>query len=126
MAAGLYGPDIAVIAAWGVVLGHVFPVWLKFNGGKGMATAIGVLIGLAPLLGLYACLTWLAVAIILRYSSLATLVSIGLAPVYAHLMGAFQLAEAIAVLTVLVWIRHHANIRRLLAGKETKIGAKDA
>ena len=78
-----FGPDIAVIAAWGAVLGHLFPIWLSFKGGKGGATALGVGISLVPVLGLYAGLTWLAVAILLRYSSLATLITIAVAPVYA-------------------------------------------
>lgn len=119
-----FGPDLAVIAAWGAVLGHLFPVWLKFKGGKGGATALGVGIGLAPILSLYAALTWLVVAFSLRYSSLATLLAIATAPVYAWIMGYHQIAEAFIPLALLVWIKHHANIRRLLKGEETKIGAK--
>ena len=75
-----FGPDLAIIAAWGAVLGHLFSVWLKLKGGKGGATALGVGIGLVPILALYAGLTWLAVAILLRYSSLATLLAIAAAP----------------------------------------------
>ena len=89
-----FGPDLAIIAAWGAVLGHLFPVWLKFKGGKGGATALGVGIGLVPILALYAGLTWLAVAILLRYSSLATLLAIAAAPIYAWLLGYHQIAEA--------------------------------
>lgn len=121
-----FGPDLAVIAAWGAVLGHLFPVWLKFRGGKGGATALGVGIGLAPILALYGGLTWLAVAILLRYSSLATLLAIASAPVYAWMMGHHQIAEALIPVVILVWAKHHANIRRLLTGQEPKIVLKSA
>ena len=121
-----FGPDLAIIAAWGAVLGHLFPVWLKFQGGKGGATALGVGIGLVPLLAFYAGLTWLAVAILLRYSSLATLLTIAAAPVYAWLLGYHQIAEAFVPIALLIWLKHHANIRRLLAGEESKIKLKSA
>ncbi len=121
-----FGPDLAIIAAWGAVLGHLFPVWLKFQGGKGGATALGVGIGLVPLLAFYAGLTWLAVAILLRYSSLATLLAIAAAPIYAWLLGYHQIAEAFVPIALLIWLKHHANIRRLLAGEESKIKLKSA
>lgn len=121
-----FGPDLAVIAAWGAVLGHLFPVWLKFKGGKGGATALGVGIGLVPILSLYAALTWLAVAFSLRFSSLATLIAIASAPVYAWMMGYYQIAEAFIPLVLLIWFKHRANIHRLLTGQEPKIGAKSA
>ncbi len=119
-----FGPDLAIIAAWGAVFGHLFPVWLKFKGGKGGATALGVGIGLVPILALYAGLTWLAVAILLRYSSLATLLAIAAAPIYAWLLGYHQIAEAFVPIALLIWLKHHANIRRLLAGEESKIKLK--
>ena len=121
-----FGPDLAIIAAWGAVLGHLFPVWLKFKGGKGGATALGVGIGLVPILALYAGLTWLAVAILLRYSSLATLLAIAVAPIYAWLLGYHQIAEAFVPIALLIWLKHHGNIRRLLAGEESKIKLKSA
>ena len=121
-----FGPDLAIIAAWGAVLGHLFPVWLKFKGGKGGATALGVGIGLVPILALYAGLTWLAVAILLRYSSLATLLAIAATPIYAWLLGYHQIAEAFVPIALLIWLKHHANIRRLLAGEESKIKLKSA
>ena len=121
-----FGPDLAIIAAWGAVLGHLFPVWLRFKGGKGGATALGVGIGLVPILALYAGLTWLAVAILLRYSSLATLLAIAAAPIYAWLLGYHQIAEAFVPIALLIWLKHHANIRRLLAGEESKIKLKSA
>lgn len=121
-----FGPDLAIIAAWGAVLGHLFPVWLKFKGGKGGATALGIGIGLVPILALYAGLTWLAVAVLLRYSSLATLLAIAAAPIYAWLLGYHQIAEAFVPIALLIWLKHHANIRRLLAGEESKIKLKSA
>ena len=124
VAAAYAGPDLAVISAWGSVLGHLFPVWLKFKGGKGVATTLGALFGFAPLLGVYACLTWLLVAFAARYSSVSGLLAVALAPVYAWYMELFQIAEASIPLAVFVWARHHANIRRLLKGEEPKIGAK--
>ena len=121
-----FGPDLAIIAAWGAVLGHLFPVWLKFKGGKGGATALGVGIGLVPILALYAGLTWLGVAILLRYSSLATLLAIAATPIYAWLLDYHQIAEAFVPIALLIWLKHHGNIRRLLAGEETKIKLKSA
>jgi glycerol-3-phosphate acyltransferase PlsY len=118
------GPDLAVISAWGSVLGHLFPVWLKFKGGKGVATSLGALFGFAPLLGIYACLTWLSIAFTLRYSSLSGLLAVALTPIYAWYLELFQVAEASILLAILVWARHHTNIRRLLKGEEPKIGAK--
>jgi len=120
------GPDMAVIAAVTAVIGHIFPVWLKFNGGKGMATALGVLLGLSWPVGLAACATWAATAAIFRYSSLATLVAIAAAPAYAVYLADRQRAEAALFIALLVWLRHHQNIRRLLKREEPKIGARRA
>ncbi len=123
--AGLWGPDPQLTAALGAVLGHIFPLWLRFRGGKGMATVLGVLLALAWQAGLAACATWLLVAGLLRYSSLATLLSVAAAPLYIWLFTRdLQLVELIAVLAAVVWIRHRANITRLLKGEEPKIGAK--
>ncbi len=123
--AGLWGPDMQLAAALGAVLGHLFPVWLSFKGGKGMATALGVLLGLAWPVGVAACATWLAVAAVFRFSSLAALISIAAAPAYAWLlMRDLQLVQLAAVVALLVWWRHHANIRRLLRGEEPRIGRK--
>jgi glycerol-3-phosphate acyltransferase PlsY len=114
----------ALIAGIAAVVGHNFPVWLKFKGGKGVATTLGTMIAAAPLVGVLACATWLVVAGIFRYSSLAALVALALAPAYALYFGKTDVAAAFAVLAVLVWYRHHANIARLLKGEEPKIGAK--
>ncbi len=120
----MYGPDMAVLAGGGAFIGHLFPVWLRFRGGKGMATFLGVLLAANWLAGVLCCLTWLAVAAVLRYSSLATLVAALAGPGYAYWLGNWQIMELAAFMTVLVFIRHHQNIRRLLAGTESRIGAK--
>jgi len=120
----LLGPDIAVLAGGGAILGHCFPVWLKFRGGKGVATALGTLLAAAPWAGLAACATWLAVAAVTRYSSLAALTALVLAPVYAHFLGDPQMVWLAAFIAGVVVIRHAGNIRRLLAGQESKIGKK--
>ncbi|HEX6978058.1 MAG TPA: glycerol-3-phosphate 1-O-acyltransferase PlsY [Alphaproteobacteria bacterium] len=130
-----WGPDMALMAGYGAVLGHLFPVWLKFKGGKGVATTLGALLAIHFPTGLAACLTWLAVAALFRYSSLAALIAVAAAPLYALYLpllwapgsvalGDPQVAEFAAIIAVLVWIKHHGNIRRLLAGTEPKIGQK--
>jgi acyl phosphate:glycerol-3-phosphate acyltransferase len=126
--AGTWGPDMAVIAGGAAFLGHLFPVWLKFNGGKGMATFLGTLLALHWPAGLLACATWLAVAYLFKYSSLATLTAAALSPLYAFfipagMIPAWQRMEVIAAMAVLVFIRHHANIRRLASRTEPRIGA---
>jgi acyl phosphate:glycerol-3-phosphate acyltransferase len=123
--AKMWGPDVALVAAFGAVLGHLFPVWLAFRGGKGVATTLGVLLALSPLLGAASCLAWLLVALVFRYSSLAALVAVAAAPVVAwFLLADLQMVQLTGALAVLVWLRHHENIRRLLTGQESKIGRK--
>ena len=122
--AGLLGPDMAVLAGGGAFLGHLFPVWLKFRGGKGVATALGILIAACWEAGLLACLTWLAVATAFRYSSLAALVSLAVAPAYMWYLADLQRTELAAFLAVLVFVRHHTNIRRLLKREESRIKLK--
>lgn len=112
------------LAGVGAFLGHLFPVWLGFKGGKGVATYIGVLLGLFwPAVLIFAG-AWLAVAYFSRYSSLAALVATVVIPVSLWGLGENILAAMFALLTVIVWMKHHANIRRLLAGTEGKIGRK--
>ncbi len=115
---------LALVTGAAAVIGHNFPVWLKFKGGKGVATTFGLMIAAAPVVGVMACLTWVVVAAIFRISSLAALVGLALAPVYAFFMGRFDEAIAFAALGLLGWLRHHANLRRLIKGEEPRIGAK--
>ena len=120
-----WGMDPSVAAAAGAVLGHLFPVWLGFKGGKGVATALGVLLALSWKAGALACLTWLCVAALFRYSSLAALAALAAAPLYIHyLQGGRRQVQFAAALAVVVWARHWENIARLFAGTEPKIGAQ--
>jgi acyl phosphate:glycerol-3-phosphate acyltransferase len=120
-----WGFDVALVAGLGALLGHLFPVWLKFKGGKGVATALGIFLGLHWQVGLACCATWLVVAILFRYSSLASLVAIAAAPAYAwYIAGDPQMTQLAFVVVILVWTNHHENIRRLLKGTESKIGQK--
>jgi glycerol-3-phosphate acyltransferase PlsY len=120
----LVGEDGAGVAALCAMLGHLYPVFLKFKGGKGVATFLGTLLALSLPVGLAACATWLLVAIVTRYSSLSALVAALLAPIYTiafyHLHGAIL----VAVLSALIFYKHRENITRLRAGEETKIGKK--
>ena len=119
------GPDFAVVAAVTVVLGHMFPVWLKFRGGKGVATGAGVLLGLAWLPFLICCGIWLLVVLLTRISSLGGIASAIAAPVAMwFVLHDMQYAQATGLIVVLILIRHHANIARLLKGQEPRIGRK--
>jgi len=123
--AGYYlGPDAALIAGLGALVGHLFSVWLKFRGGKGVATYIGVLLGLTWPAALIFGAIWLVVAALFRYSSLAALVASALTPLGLLAFDKPKAAALFFVMTILVWIMHRANIRRLLNGSEGKIGAK--
>jgi acyl phosphate:glycerol-3-phosphate acyltransferase len=115
------GADAALVAAGCVVIGHMFPVWLGFRGGKGVAPALGVLLGLAWLVALGAALVWLATALMLRYSSLAALVAAVAAAIFAPFVADRATAAVIAGIALLIVLRHHANIRRLIAGTESRI-----
>jgi len=118
-------PAYAILAAgFGAFLGHLFPVWLKFKGGKGVATYIGVLLGLYWPAMLIFCAIWLVVAFLTRYSSLSALIASALTPATLYLLGQPHIAMLFLVLTVILWIMHRANIARLLSGQEGKIGAK--
>jgi glycerol-3-phosphate acyltransferase PlsY len=125
LVAGLaWGPGAAMLAAFGAFIGHLFPVWLKFRGGKGVATYIGVLLGLFWPAALIFCAIWLIVAFATRYSSLSALIASLVAPLVLWWFGHTQLAALFAVLTLLLWFAHRENIRRLLGSSESKIGAK--
>ena len=118
------GPNAAMLAALGAFLGHLFPVWLKVKGGKGVATYIGVLIGLFWPAAIVFCVMWLAVAFATRYSSLAALVSAFVTPLFLWWFGHPALASLMVVMTLLMFYAHRENIKRLQAGTENKIGAK--
>jgi glycerol-3-phosphate acyltransferase PlsY len=120
----LYGQDLAVLAALGAVLGHVFPVWLRFKGGKGVATFLGVLIALSWPVALAFCGIFLAIAGLSRYASLASMVACIATPALLWWLGDRQEAILFALLAALVVVMHHANIRRLIAGTEGRIGVK--
>jgi len=118
----IFGRHAALCAALGAFLGHLFPLWLGFKGGKGVATYIGLLLGLAWPAALFFGAIWLAVAALTRYSSLAALTASVLTPFFLWWWGARLEAEFFALLTVLLWIMHRANIARLARGSESKIG----
>lgn len=119
----LWGRDAALAAAAGSLSGHIFPLWLKFKGGKGVATAMGTLLALNWLVGLLACATWIVVGFLFRYSSLAALAAMAAAPLYALWRDDPSMAAYAALGAILVWLRHADNIRRLFSGEETKINA---
>lgn len=124
------GDGTVALVALAAFLGHLYPVFFHFKGGKGVATALGVLLGVSGWLGLFVALTWLAVAALFRYSSLAALVASVLAPVYYVLLSGLlwyaetPIAVAIGVMAALLLWRHSGNISRLMAGQESKIGSK--
>ncbi|MEP9388145.1 glycerol-3-phosphate 1-O-acyltransferase PlsY [Mesorhizobium sp. KR9-304] len=122
--AGVYGAEPAIAAGLGAFLGHLFPVWLGFKGGKGVATYIGVLAGLMWQAALLFCAVWVVVAFALRYSSLSALTACVVTPLALWFMGRIDLAILFAGLSVIVFIKHRANIARLIAGTEGRIGAK--
>ncbi|WP_156369127.1 glycerol-3-phosphate 1-O-acyltransferase PlsY [Aureimonas sp. Leaf324] len=119
-----WGAPAAAVAGFGAFIGHLFPVWLGFRGGKGVATYIGVLLGFAPIGVLVFAAVWLGAAKIWKFSSLAALLATLVVPVVYLVLGNTMAAGLTAVLTVLVYIKHAPNIRRLLSGTESKIGSK--
>jgi glycerol-3-phosphate acyltransferase PlsY len=118
----LYDQDTALLAGLAAVLGHLFPIWLRFKGGKGVATGLGVLVAAAWPIGLAACAVWLLVAGLARVSSLASLAAFSFAPFAALVLEEFGVVKLSFTIAVLVFVRHQANIRRLLAGTEPRIG----
>jgi glycerol-3-phosphate acyltransferase PlsY len=124
LARHLIGEDAAQIAGFAAFLGHCYPVFLGFRGGKGVATFLGTLLALAWPLGLAACATWAVVAAASRISSLAALVAAALSPLWAQMLGLPQITGLAVALAMLIALRHQANIARLLAGTEPRIGKK--
>src|SRR6266481_4550517 len=122
--AGYYGgPNAAMLAAFGAFLGHLYPVWLNFRGGKGVATYIGVLIGLFWPAAVVFCVMWLATAFTTRYSSLSALIAAFVTPLFLWWFGHPALASQFVVMTMLLFWKHSENIKRLQAGTEGRIGA---
>lgn len=121
-----FGELPAMAAATGAFTGHVFPVWLGFKGGKGLATFIGILFALNVPVALIVCATWILVALVTQISSLSALVAAVASPIYMLFFGSWQYAVGAALLAALIFVTHRDNIRRLIAGQEPRIGAKKA
>lgn len=124
LAGAALGPDAAQVAGLAAFLGHLYPVWLRFHGGKGVATFIGVTLALAWPVGLSICAIWLVVFAGTRISSLSALAAAGMSVFVAFLLGRFDMVALLLLLTLLIFIKHRANIARLRAGLEPKFGAK--
>ncbi len=121
-----WGPDAAVLGGVGAILGHIFPIWLGFRGGKGVATYVGVLIGLAWPAALAFCAVWFATALATRYSSLAALVASAVTPCVLAWLGEWRFAGVFLLLAALLFWQHRSNIERLSKGEETRIGESKA
>ena len=121
-----FGSDAAQVAGVSAFLGHLFPVWLRFKGGKGVATFLGALLGLSLFAGAAACATWLCLAFLTRFSSVASLSAALTGPLWLWVFGSADAIAATAFMSVLVWIRHASNIRRLIDGKESKLSLRSS
>ncbi|MFC5385564.1 glycerol-3-phosphate 1-O-acyltransferase PlsY [Aquamicrobium segne] len=119
-----YAPDLALWAGFAAFIGHLFPLWLGFKGGKGVATYLGVLTGLSWQVALIFAAVWLLFAILFRYSSLAALCAASATPLALWLLDLPQLAGLFVLMSLILFLKHHANIKRLAAGTEGRIGAK--
>lgn len=119
-----FGPDMAVVCSFGALIGHLFPVWLRFRGGKGVATALGLVMFLSWPIAVCSLVTWIIIAAVTRYSSLSALMASALCPVLAWYFSTPQITEFYLIMTLLIWFRHWGNIRRLLSGNESKIGTR--
>ncbi|QLF70138.1 glycerol-3-phosphate 1-O-acyltransferase PlsY [Peteryoungia desertarenae] len=120
----VFGENAGLLAGFAAFIGHLFPIWLGFKGGKGVATYIGMLLGVAPLMVLVFALAWLSVAFITRYSSLSALVATLAIPIVLWILGVEEAALITSAMTAITFWRHKANIERLIAGTESKIGKK--
>ncbi|WP_416796239.1 glycerol-3-phosphate 1-O-acyltransferase PlsY [Ciceribacter azotifigens] len=123
-AQAVFGANAGLLAGFAAFIGHLFPVWLGFKGGKGVATYIGTLLGVMPLMVAVFAVVWLSIAVITRYSSLSALIATLVIPVVLWITGAEEAAIVTAIMTVVSWWRHKANIERLIAGTESRIGQK--
>ncbi|MGV6850200.1 MAG: glycerol-3-phosphate 1-O-acyltransferase PlsY [Marinibacterium sp.] len=122
LARSLAGPDVAQIAGLAAFMGHCYPVWLGFKGGKGVATFLGVWLALAPPIGLAACASWIAVAVLTRISSAGAMAAAALSPVWVLVFGRTETLTLSVVLAIMVILRHRENIARLRTGSEPRIG----
>lgn len=120
----LLGPEAGILAGFAAFIGHLFPVWIGFKGGKGVATYIGILLGLAPLMALLFAVLWIAIAYFSRYSSLSALVATLVIPVALWILGPEKTAAVMTLMTAITWWKHSTNISRLMSGTESKIGSK--
>lgn len=118
------GTDLAIYAAFGAFFGHLYPIWLRFKGGKGVATFIGCLLGLSPISAGAFALIWLFIAFVFRFSSLAALVASAATPLILWTIGQGKVAMLYCILSAFLWLRHRENISRLVARKEPRIGEK--
>jgi glycerol-3-phosphate acyltransferase PlsY len=123
--AGWYGPDLALFAGFAAFFGHIFPAWLNFKGGKGVATYLGVLAGLHWPAAVAFAAVWLGVAFLTRFSSLAALIAALVVPAFLYLLGYGSAAFLFLIMTAIIYYKHRANISRLMAGTEARIGAKE-
>lgn len=119
-----FGPDMAVMAGTGAFFGHLYPVWLKFRGGKGVATALGVLLILSWPVGILACSTWIIITVAFRFSSLASLTAFATAPIYAWIFSDRQCLEFTLFLSLFIFLRHYRNIGRLTQGRESRLNLR--
>ena len=117
----LFGVDMGFFAGFMAVIGHNYPIWLKFKGGKGVASTLGLMLAMTPSVGILTCLTWLIVALIWHYSSLAALTALTFAPLYTYFLGPKIAVITYAFLTLLSYYRHRGNIKRLIRKEESKI-----
>ena len=124
VAQAVFGQNAGLIAGFAAFIGHLFPIWLGFKGGKGVATYVGLLLGLVPVMLAVFAAVWIGLAYLTRYSSLSALVATAVSPVVLWFLGHEKVALLFLVLTVITWWKHSANISRLLSGTESKIGSK--
>lgn len=122
--ASQFGVELAMAAGFGAFIGHLYPVWLKFKGGKGIATYIGILLGFAPIAVLAFAIVWLTMAAIFRYSSLSAICAVIVVPIALYFLGYPHFAILFTVISAIAIAKHHENIKRLLSGNESKIGSK--